>query len=277
MTHAVVERTFGFPMLRREPVMVDDTPGDEEDEDTVTVDSRNLFDSVGDVHLVVLSGPDAGERRTLGEQESLSIGRSDGADLTLEDAGISKRHALFTNDVVTTVEDLSSSNGTFVNGERIDEPKQLESGDTIGLGASCLIQFGTNRQEMAARAESDAAGAEVLRVGADGNWFECAAGVVDLRDRESVRRIFRRLVELSEEDEEYLHAYDLLPVGWPGETVSPDEARERVHGVIEALRDEGLDEILRSTPSDYEFAPGFYLDTEAIELRRYPDQDAPPS
>lgn len=53
----------------------------------------------------------------------------------LDDHGVSRRHAMFrVGSSGTTVEDLQSSNGTWVNGVRIERPTQLSPGDKIEVG-----------------------------------------------------------------------------------------------------------------------------------------------
>lgn len=66
------------------------------------------------------------------------IGRDDSADIVVEDAGVSRRHSELrvTNDgphLVTSIRDLNSTNGTFVNGDRITS-QRLADGDRITLG-----------------------------------------------------------------------------------------------------------------------------------------------
>ena len=61
------------------------------------------------------------------------IGHSDTADLILEDRFVSRRHALVITDAsgAVTILDLNSTGGTFVNDERIDEPRVLQPGDVV--------------------------------------------------------------------------------------------------------------------------------------------------
>jgi ABC-type multidrug transport system, ATPase component len=72
-------------------------------------------------------------------QPSVHIGRAVDGDFVLDDLRVSRHHAL----VVTSpdgsfeVQDLGSSNGTFVNGRRI-HAQRLESGDFIGVGGQTL-------------------------------------------------------------------------------------------------------------------------------------------
>ena len=66
------------------------------------------------------------------------LGRDDTADVILDDPGISRRHTEIrvTNDgphLVTSVRDLGSTNGTFVNSERVTS-RRLEDGDRLTVG-----------------------------------------------------------------------------------------------------------------------------------------------
>lgn len=60
------------------------------------------------------------------------VGRHQGADVLLQAAEISRRHAaLLLKDQLLWVQDLNSSNGTFVNDIRIEKEKQLHDGDIV--------------------------------------------------------------------------------------------------------------------------------------------------
>ena len=84
--------------------------------------------------LKVISGPAAGE--SLGIDKEVVIGR-EGADLTITDPQISRRHtAVRPVDDGIEIEDLGSLNGTFVNGERLSKPITLTSSGTIRIGDS---------------------------------------------------------------------------------------------------------------------------------------------
>jgi pSer/pThr/pTyr-binding forkhead associated (FHA) protein len=68
------------------------------------------------------------------------IGRSDAADLILDDRYVSRRHALVsvTANGSVTIHDLNSTGGTFVNDERLTGPRVLQPGDVVrfaGLAA----------------------------------------------------------------------------------------------------------------------------------------------
>jgi hypothetical protein len=70
------------------------------------------------------------------------LGRDDTADVILDDPGISRRHTEIrvTSDgphLVTSIRDLGSTNGTFVNSERITS-QRLEDGDRLTVGRTTL-------------------------------------------------------------------------------------------------------------------------------------------
>ena len=70
------------------------------------------------------------------------LGRDDSADIILDDPGISRRHSELrvTTDgprFVTTIRDLGSTNGTYVNGERVTTT-HLEDGDRITVGRTSI-------------------------------------------------------------------------------------------------------------------------------------------
>lgn len=70
-------------------------------------------------------------------QERVKIGRSKKCEISLEPLGISKQHAQITHYPTKTVlEDLGSSNGTYLNGKKLEQSKQYElsTGDIIVLG-----------------------------------------------------------------------------------------------------------------------------------------------
>lgn len=86
--------------------------------------------------LVIKTGPKAGQRLELDAE--MAIGRQDG-DLVLEDPEVSRRHAVLRRSGASVVvEDLESTNGTFVNEERIENPRAVRPGDQIRVGRTTL-------------------------------------------------------------------------------------------------------------------------------------------
>jgi predicted component of type VI protein secretion system len=78
-------------------------------------------------------------------EDELLIGRqADGAGRLADDDEISRSHARVSLDAsgFCAIEDLGSTNGTFVNGLRISVPQTLFDGDTIELGGTTLVVRG---------------------------------------------------------------------------------------------------------------------------------------
>ncbi|HTP20455.1 MAG TPA: FHA domain-containing protein [Solirubrobacteraceae bacterium] len=90
--------------------------------------------------LRVVSGPNAGQ--TVDVDEEIVIGRED-SDLAIDDDEMSKRHAVVRrHSNRLQVEDLGSTNGTFVDGTRIAEPTLLGGGAEIKVGTTVLVVEG---------------------------------------------------------------------------------------------------------------------------------------
>ena len=88
--------------------------------------------------LVIERGPRAGLAYVLGEGETLA-GRSEDAAIFLGDVTVSRDHAKFTVDGGgLIVEDLGSTNGTYVNLERRDRAT-LQPGDEVIIGKFHLV------------------------------------------------------------------------------------------------------------------------------------------
>lgn len=65
----------------------------------------------------------------------LVIGRRAECEIMLQDDAVSGRHARISWDTDSwQVEDLTSTNGTFVNGRRVQRPTRLKSGDALRVG-----------------------------------------------------------------------------------------------------------------------------------------------
>lgn len=91
--------------------------------------------------LTMRSGPVPGKTFLL-EQIETTLGRDLANDIPISDPEVSRRHArLFIRDDNVFVEDLGSTNGTFLNGERIASPQQLRKGDVITFGESVVMVY----------------------------------------------------------------------------------------------------------------------------------------
>jgi S-DNA-T family DNA segregation ATPase FtsK/SpoIIIE len=95
--------------------------------------------STHELELRVVGGPLSGSAFPLGDGRHV-LGRDEQDDLSLPDGRISRQHAVITvaGDSVS-IEDNSSSNGTFVNGERVSQSREIGGGAVVEVGSS-LIQ-----------------------------------------------------------------------------------------------------------------------------------------
>jgi pSer/pThr/pTyr-binding forkhead associated (FHA) protein len=83
------------------------------------------------------------------------IGRNPSCDQVIDLPMVSSRHArLFRSGDQVLIEDLGSSNGTFVNGTRVEKPVVVNAGDVIGLGSyTTVLDTGSWRRAEAALVE----------------------------------------------------------------------------------------------------------------------------
>jgi pSer/pThr/pTyr-binding forkhead associated (FHA) protein len=104
--------------------------------------------------LEVVSGKTVGQSILVADE--LVLGRhADGPGRLSDDEEVSRLHARITLDQsgVCEVEDLGSTNGTYVNGLRISEPEVLSVGDTIEVGQTTLAvrELPTSRRPSSSR------------------------------------------------------------------------------------------------------------------------------
>ncbi len=68
-------------------------------------------------------------------EDEMTLGRAPGCQITLEDSFVSQVHArIFTSDDQVLVEDLGSTNGTYLNRQRVSGPMPLQRGDRLQVG-----------------------------------------------------------------------------------------------------------------------------------------------
>jgi two-component system cell cycle response regulator len=92
-------------------------------------------------YLICVTGSSVGKMFKLTQAEMV-IGRSSEADISINDDGISRRHAkvVVRPDGSVQMVDLGSTNGTFFNGDRIDV-QPLHDGDKIQIGSTTILKF----------------------------------------------------------------------------------------------------------------------------------------
>ncbi|PYQ50880.1 MAG: hypothetical protein DMF59_09560 [Acidobacteria bacterium] len=88
--------------------------------------------------LAVINGPDAGSVYRI-EKPRVTIGRT-GADLALSDSEVSRNHAAVEiRDMTYVVEDLKSTNGTLIEGEKISGQTEIQNHSEFTIGGTTLM------------------------------------------------------------------------------------------------------------------------------------------
>ncbi len=92
-------------------------------------------------YLIVISGKAVGKMFKLGAGEMV-IGRSDEAQVLLEDEGVSRKHAKIVRgpDGQVRIVDLQSTNGTYCDGVKVST-HVLRDGDKVQIGNATILKF----------------------------------------------------------------------------------------------------------------------------------------
>ena len=94
--------------------------------------------------LRFISGKYQGSEFSLGNTAEIIVGRASDLDMVLVEDMVSRRHArIDVSDEQISIEDLGSTNGTFINGEKIKK-SSLKEGDRILIGTSILKVVATD-------------------------------------------------------------------------------------------------------------------------------------
>ena len=107
--------------------------------------------------LVVRQGPIAGQVFELNKDE-ISIGRDIANDFVVNDAEVSRRHAKLTLEGERyKIEDLNSTNGTYIDGQRLIGPHLMAIGEIIMFGDNVGVIFDgePSEPEMAISGQTD--------------------------------------------------------------------------------------------------------------------------
>ena len=85
------------------------------------------------LEVVAAMGLDPGAAFELGD--GATMGRADGSDIPVDDAFASSVHArIFPRGQFMYIEDMGSTNGTYLNGRRLRAAERLKVGDTVRIG-----------------------------------------------------------------------------------------------------------------------------------------------
>jgi len=92
------------------------------------------------------SGPHTGSEKIV-ELDGISFGRDPACDIVLDDIEVSRHHArIYKSGTDYFIEDLSSTNGTFLNGRAVKKHEIIRNGDFITFGESVVLEFSTDQQ-----------------------------------------------------------------------------------------------------------------------------------
>ena len=95
----------------------------------------------GSFRLIVRRGPQPNQIYEL-SKDVISLGRDITNDIVVNDPEVSRHHCRLTRGSSGyTLEDLGSTNGSFVNGQRISGARPLNNGDLIGLGETVTLAY----------------------------------------------------------------------------------------------------------------------------------------
>jgi pSer/pThr/pTyr-binding forkhead associated (FHA) protein len=95
----------------------------------------------GSFRLIVRRGPQPNQIYEL-SKDVISLGRDITNDIVVNDPEVSRHHCRLTRGGGGyTMEDLGSTNGTFVNGQRLSGARPLNSGDLVGLGETVTLAY----------------------------------------------------------------------------------------------------------------------------------------
>ena len=132
--------------------------------------------------LFVIRGADQGSRFELGEP-TVRIGRDASSTLQIHDNEVSRHHAEIRRvDDNYTLSDLDSSNGTFVNGQRV-RTHRLASGDQIEVVLKITAK---NTYDYLAFEDMKPAGCEPVELRSGGRWAGGLCANLELRDEKVV-------------------------------------------------------------------------------------------
>jgi FHA domain len=89
---------------------------------------------------LALNVMELGTQRFYDGRPPFEVGRARDNELVLRDAEVSRTHARFeSRNGIVYVDDLGSSNGTFLNGQRVSESIEVREGDRIDVGTTRMV------------------------------------------------------------------------------------------------------------------------------------------
>jgi pSer/pThr/pTyr-binding forkhead associated (FHA) protein len=88
---------------------------------------------------VIVRAAQGGRPSTVRLEGAPDVGRAPSSTISVDDTYVSQQHArFFSRDGAWFVEDLGSTNGTYLNDRRISEPAEVHTGDVVRIGKTVL-------------------------------------------------------------------------------------------------------------------------------------------
>jgi hypothetical protein len=88
---------------------------------------------------IVVHGADGERPSTIRLDGPVDVGRAPSCALTVDDTYVSQHHArFFARDGGWYLEDMGSTNGTYLNDQRVTQPAEVHAGDVVRLGKTVL-------------------------------------------------------------------------------------------------------------------------------------------
>lgn len=124
-------------------------PEEDEGERTQFYTGTGGFEGDEEIHCLELNIGDQLEKRYIISRLGLKIGRAAPADIILADARVSRTHCMVElNDDGVEVSDMNSTNGTYIDDERIHGTALLEVGSTLRVGNVSFVHEVRTRAEV---------------------------------------------------------------------------------------------------------------------------------
>ena len=225
--------------------------------------------------LKFISGKYQGGEFPLEERQEYHIGRSSESDMVLVEDMVSRNHAKIyvVNDVVK-LHDLGSTNGSFVNGERVSDV-DLQEGDRILFGTSIIKLIRGSADSTAPRPnfhEDRTGGAaaprtQTMSLGSGMTMAGSMTGMLEEVSLPDLLQLFStsrksgvlRLLKRQEKASLYLREGRVIYAEIEGQELPPDKAAYRVMGWEEGM-------FVLEPPSDRAFETEIEMSTEGLMM-----------
>jgi len=97
------------------------------------------------IKLIVKTGDEINKSFDLIKDKNI-VGRDPESDIVIDDIEISRNHLVITMEGETfQIEDLNSTNGTFLNGKKLKKLTDIKNGDLISLGENHVLEFAVEK------------------------------------------------------------------------------------------------------------------------------------